>query len=216
MTRWTSQAAKQKANATVLRSDAFQWSDAALVTAVRAGDQQAKAALFDRYAGYVRGIVVRLLGLERDVPDVVHDVFVAALQDIERLQNEAALKSWLTSVAVFTVRRHIRAKARRRWLSFMGPDEVPEQIAVHANPETQRALSTAYALLAELDVDDRVAFTLRYIEDMELKDVADACQVSLATAKRRIKRAETAFRIKAETTPALCAWLDSTDREREP
>ena len=69
----------------------------------RAGDQRAKAALFDRYAAYVRGIVVRLLGLQRDVPDVVHDVFVAALQDIERLQNEAALKSWLTSIAVFTV-----------------------------------------------------------------------------------------------------------------
>ncbi|MDB4988721.1 MAG: ECF-family polymerase sigma factor [Myxococcaceae bacterium] len=198
--------------ATILRSEAFQWSDTALVVGVRAGDRTAKEALFDRYAPYVRAIVVRLLGFRGEVADLVHDVFVAALEDIDGLQNAAALKSWLTSIAVFKVRHHIRSKSRRRWLTFMQPDELPEQIAVHAEPETQRALALAYQILAELDVDERVAFTLRYVEGMELKEVAAACRISLATSKRRIKRAEERFRAKAATQPALCAWLESSER----
>lgn len=211
----SNEAVRHTEGATILRTDAFQWSDAALVAGVLANDALAKEALFDRYASYLRGIIVRLLGVQGEVSDLLHDVFVVAFADIARLQNATALKSWLTSIAVFAVRGHIRSKSRRRWLLFMGPEELPEQPAIGSDPETQRALAMAYAILNELELNDRMAFVLRYVEGMELKEVADACRVSLATIKRRIKRAEDIFRSRAATKPLLCVWLESSERRSE-
>jgi RNA polymerase sigma-70 factor (ECF subfamily) len=47
--------------------------------------------------------------------------------------------------------------------------------------------------LTTLPADDRIAFALRVMEGMELLEVAEACRVSLATAKRRIARAQRRF-----------------------
>jgi RNA polymerase sigma-70 factor (ECF subfamily) len=45
-------------------------------------------------------------------------------------------------------------------------------------------------LLQTLAVDDRIAWTLRFVEGHDLKAAADLVGCSLATIKRRIRRAQ--------------------------
>jgi RNA polymerase sigma-70 factor (ECF subfamily) len=47
---------------------------------------------------------------------------------------------------------------------------------------------------------------------MELVEVADACDVSLATIKRRLARAQKRFKNIAAQYPALGSWLDGGSR----
>ena len=63
-------------------------------------------------------------------------------------------------------------------------------------------------VLDRLPDDDRIAFALRFLEGLELTEVAAACQVSLATIKRRLARAEERFRREAAREPALGRWLE--------
>jgi len=58
--------------------------------------------------------------------------------------------------------------------------------------------------LDRLGVDERLCFTLRYFEGLELTEVAEA---SLSTAKRRIWRAEEAFNELVKRDPEIRAWL---------
>ena len=51
-------------------------------------------------------------------------------------------------------------------------------------------LAQVYALLQTLPADDRIAWTLRYVERHHLEVVAEIAGCSLATAKRRIARAQ--------------------------
>ena len=62
-------------------------------------------------------------------------------------------------------------------------------------------------MLDKLPADERIAFALRFINEMELVEVADACQVSLATAKRRLARARKKFTTMALTYPELADWV---------
>lgn len=185
----------------------FAGDDAALVQALREGHRGAAAAFFDRYAAHVRRVLVRVLGVEAELDDVHHDVFVRALGSIRSLREPEAMTAWITSVAIFTARTHIRKKRLRRWLRLMPPGELPEVPVSGPADEALLAMRSVYRLLDRLPVDERIAFTLRRFEQMELTEVARACGVSLATVKRRLSRAEATFAALAAEEPSLEAWL---------
>src|SRR5262245_6669407 len=88
-------------------------SDEELVAAVSAGHAGAGQALFDMYAGYVRKVLLRVLGMDPEISDLVQDVFVVALESLHRLENPRALRGWLAQIAVFQARHYIRR--RKQW-----------------------------------------------------------------------------------------------------
>ncbi len=182
--------------------------DADLVAALRAGHPAAPTVLFDRHAPRVQRVLVRTLGFDPEIPDLVQEVFVRALQRLDGLRDGASLSGWLSGIAVFTARETIRRRARWRWLRFLPREELPEVEAPQAGPETSEALRSLYAVLEELSADERIAFALRYVEQMELTEVAEACGVSLATLKRRLARAESRFVAIARRHPALEDWIE--------
>ena len=204
--------APMQRTARVLRPAAFQLDDAALVESILNGEDRGRETLYDRHAPHVRRVLVRCLGTQRDVADHLQDVFEQAFRDLGKLRDPKALKAWLTRIAVHLARAQIRRNSRRRWLRLLPPDELPEQIAPVASREVSDALRATYRILEQLGADERIAFALRFIEGMLLEEVAAAAGCSLATAKRRIRRAEAAFVEVARSTPSLQPWLKGGSR----
>ncbi len=188
------------------RTAANEVDDAQLLGTLRARTRGATELLFAKYGEYVRRLVGRVLGFDQDLYDVVHDVFVQILRDVHRVEQADALRGWIRSVTVFTVRRHLRTRARRRWLRFVLPEEVPEVEAPAAPEGASEALRAVSEALAVLSSDERIAFSLRHLEELELTEVASACGVSLSTVKRRLKRAEERFDALALRDPRLAGW----------
>jgi RNA polymerase sigma-70 factor, ECF subfamily len=153
-------------------------------------------ALFARFAPYVARIGLRLLGREADVDDLIQEVFFAAFRQRHQIRDPLAFKSWVAIIAVRTARRQLR---RRRLRGFVGLDTVtpPLELRDQSMPPDRRALlARVYQVLDRIPVDQRVAWTLRYVEGEKLEQVAEHCSCSLATAKRRIASAHA--RIQAE------------------
>ena len=194
----------------VVRPIGFVGDDAALVAAIRVGHPGAKATLFDRHADHVQRVLVRILGVDQELPDLLHDVFIAALEGIDDLREPAQLRAWLTRIAVFVARGCIRRRVRRRWLRFV--DEVPE-VPAAAAPEAERAaLAATYRVLSKMPTDERIPFALRHIDQMELTEVAAACDVSLATIKRRLSAAHKTFVKLSRDEPTIREAIAEGDR----
>src|SRR5260221_3696671 len=119
-------------------------SDAEIVTALRARTASGGAALYDRYHRHVRRVLIRVLGHDGDVNDLIQDAFLTAINTIDRLENPDALRSWLTSISVFTARLEIRRRARRRFFRLTSEDDLPGTEAPVASPEIDDALRGAY------------------------------------------------------------------------
>lgn len=178
-----------------------------LLAGLRSCEPGAVAALFDRYNALVERVLTRILGLDPEVPDLAQEVFLQAIRGIDRVRGDAGvLRSWLTTIAAYTARHHIRRKASRRWLRPTAPQELPEQIASTAGPDVVEALGRVRRLLERLPVDERIAFALRFLDGMELTEVAGACEVSLATIKRRLQKARERFERLAAQDPILRGW----------
>lgn len=186
--------------------------DAALVRLALRDETQARSRIFDRHGRHVARVLVRVLGPDGEVADLVQDVFVMAFRDLRRLDDPSALRAWLTAIAVNVARGHIRRRTRRRWLRFFAPEDLPDVSVPSADDETLEATRATYTILKAMDADESTAFALRYIDGMELTEVARACNVSLATIKRRLARAESTFASEARGHLALERWLQGGRR----
>jgi RNA polymerase sigma-70 factor (ECF subfamily) len=190
-------------------------SDELLVLSLRAHHPDAGTQLFDRYAPHVRRVLVRVMGPDSEILDLVHDVFVTALESVHRLIDPKALRAWLTQVAVFTARARIRRRVRGRILRFLPFSDLPEPELPPTDFEASQAMQAVYRVLDGLETDQRIAFALRFVAGMELTEVAASCGVSLATIKRRLSRAQSNFAVAAQREPALAEWLDQSSLGRE-
>lgn len=138
------------------------------------------------YRGYVAAVVMRLLGRDDDVDDVVQDTFVRALDGLPRLEDKTRLKAYLASIAV---RLTMRRLGRRRLLQRFGLSERwhPTLLSTPgASGEQKAMLADVYRVLDGCAPEAGVAWTLRYLEGERLEDVAALMGLSLATVKRRI------------------------------
>ena len=149
--------------------------------------------LFRAYSPLVATISLRILGSRDEMQDMVQDVFLELSRWLDRIEDAAAVKSWLTTVTVREARRRLR---RRRLKAMLGLGEAPDYRRVadsSASPAVRTLLAEVYRVLDRVDVEDRLAWTLRHVARETLPEVAEHCGCSLATAKRRIARAHSAI-----------------------
>lgn len=166
--------------------------DAALVGLAKSGDMSAFEQLYRRHVSFAVNLAVRIQGTSGDVEDLVHDAFLRAHARMRELREPAAFRSWLGSIVVRGVKSRLR---RRRLLATLGlasrePVELDAVASGDASPELRAELAQIYALLRTIPADDRIAWTLRFVDRHPLEQVAQLSDCSLATAKRRIARAQ--------------------------
>ena len=147
-------------------------------------------ALYRRYSPYVAKIGHRLLGRDGEVDDLVQDVFLAAHRGLRNLRKPEAVKGWLATVAVRFARRRLRSRKVRAALSLDASPDYGDVVGPSASPEQRAQVARVYRVLDRIPVNQRIAWSLRYVEGETLERVAELCECSLATAKRRIKAAQ--------------------------
>jgi len=145
--------------------------------------------LFARYGRYVARLASRLLGSgDAEVDDVVQDVFWLASRRLPRIADLIQARGWLATVTTRLVRRRLQRR-RFRGLFHSSPHR-QEAPAPGATAEQRALLARLYEVLESLPTDQRLAWSLRYLEGEPLDTVATASGCSLATAKRRISAAK--------------------------
>ncbi|HEY3496440.1 MAG TPA: sigma-70 family RNA polymerase sigma factor, partial [Polyangiaceae bacterium] len=169
--------------------DLFQVDDATLARALIARDPAAPRAVWSRFSVLVRRIVRRSLGSEQDVEDVVQDVFATLFIKPALLREPGSLRAFLVSVTLHNISYELRRRKVRRLVGIAPTAELPDIRVVENNPESREALARFYRILDGVRTRDRLAFVLRYIEGMEVADVAAALEISEPTARRRFTRA---------------------------
>jgi RNA polymerase sigma-70 factor, ECF subfamily len=159
----------------------------------RADPRQHLTQLYADYAQLVAWFASRLLTHSEEVEDVVQEVFLIAAANLPGLTEPAKIRGWLKTVTLRRVGRRLRwARMRARLGMTPASSETTEhQVAdPRASPEDRAALRELLAILGDLPVELRIAWTLRHMHQESLEVVAELTGCSLATAKRRIASAQ--------------------------
>jgi RNA polymerase sigma-70 factor (ECF subfamily) len=185
--------------------------DEAIVAGLQRGDRDAAVAAWQRFAPMVVRILRRTLG-ERDVDDVVQDVFLRIFDRIPTLRSPAALPAFVLTVTARVAQWEIRKRRLRRFVQLSPTGEPPDTASFEPDPTAAEALAAFYRVLDELKAEERTAFVLRFLEGLEVEEVAAALGVSLSTAKRRIAGALDRVKRRTGDHPALVAYLARSKR----
>jgi RNA polymerase sigma-70 factor (ECF subfamily) len=189
-----------------------QIDDATLARLAAAKDPRAAAALWDRYATLVRGILRRTLGPSADVEDLVQDAFIGLFRTLPGLRDPDALRSFVVGTALRVARSELRRRRVRRWLSLTPTGLLPDRAQQGAtDPEARRAVKRLYEVLDQIDDRGRMAFVLRHLEGYELTEVAEALGCSLATAKRSLSKAQDRVNAMVTRDPLLAPYAREAD-----
>lgn len=162
--------------------------DAELVRAFSSGEEWAARAIWNRHAKMVYRLLERTVGPSGDAADLTQDVFLSTFARLPELRDSGALRSFIYSVALRTLKWELRRRRVRRILHLSPNGQLPEVPVRAADSEARQLLMRFYDLLDQLGANERTAFVLRHMEGFKLEEVSEYMGVSLATAKRWLRR----------------------------
>lgn len=197
-------------------------SDRAAVALASGGDHDAFRSLVERHSRYVFNVAYRLTGSAQDAEDVVQDTFLKAYRQLSRFEARADFRTWIHRIAVNRSIDLIRSRKNREL--GQDPDDLERgadaAVPVAAGPD--RLLLSAEIRervsegLAHLTPSERLAFTLRHVEGLPIREVASAMGLKTEAAKNSIFRAVRKMRAAlepfveaAETSPAKGQTADA-------
>jgi RNA polymerase sigma-70 factor (ECF subfamily) len=181
--------------------------DEALVRAAWRGDPRAHAAIWRKYSSLVRSKLGRSVG-GQDVEDHVQEVFVRLFEYVSQLRDPGALRSFIIGITLRVAGTELRRRRSRWWLRLTPTGELPEPgTMAQGDSEAREVLARLLVVLGKLTPQSCRVFELRYIEEKELAEVAEAMNISVATAKRYLARVSARVLAMAEREPALAGYL---------
>lgn len=156
---------------------------ASLLVRLVQGDRSALAEFYDRYAGPVYGIVLRLLRDVHEAEDVVQEVFLQVWRQAERYDPARGKpEAWLFTIARTRALDRLRRRAARR---EENADAAPPPTLF---PQGETVLAVRKALAA-LNADQRRAVELAYYGGLTQSEIAETLGEPLGTIKTRIRTA---------------------------
>ncbi len=174
--------------------------DGPLFQRIAAGDSEAFAAFYDRYASLFFGLAWRILGDDLECEDVVQEACVSLWERAP--QYDASLGRPLSWAVTIVRNRAIdRHRSRKRRAAVFSPadegGELPEPPAeFRAAPATDLADTATLVrqTLLHLPTPQREALDLAFFGGLTHLEIAERLAVPLGTIKARIRRGLLALR----------------------
>ena len=168
--------------------------DRELVEEARGGSQEAFASLVVRYQFRVYNMARVAARSDVDADDLAQEVFIKVFRGLRGFRGESTFRTWLYRVAVNVIRSHAARPGMFGWLRREEPqhpdaadplESVPAPGDLEADVAERQAIDAA---LRRLPADLRMAVTLRDIEGLDYKEIAEVLNIPIGTVMSRIAR----------------------------
>src|ERR1700761_3524239 len=129
--------------------------------------------------------------------NVTQDCFLRAYRAREEFRGDCSVATWLTRIATNLIRDCTRSRKFQFWKaagsSAVDISAMVDRIAAPTtSPETslvvQEQLVKVWDAVADLPNKQRTAFLLRFVEEMELPEIATAMGLHVGTVKSHLHR----------------------------
>ena len=163
-------------------------SDQQLIESINQGDSEAFEILYYRYRDWIYNLAWRFTGNGTDSLDVLQETFTYLLDKFPGFSLTASMTTFLYPV-VKHIARNINRKNR---LSVSGEDDlikIPTSTEAHVEHRSELA-----AVLNILPEEQREVLLMRFVDNMNIKEIAAALNIPTGTIKSRLHRALTTLR----------------------
>ena len=191
--------------------------DVLLLRALRAGDEQAFAALVDKYGPSLLRLAQLYVSSRAVAEEVVQETWLAVLTGIERFEDRSSLKTWLFRILTNKAKTRGQREGRILPFSSLAADGDEDQTAVAVErfarggawatpprgvPEERLLAGEARArveeAIAALPPNQRAVITLRDVEGLSADEVCTLLEISEGNQRVLLHRARSKVRAVVE------------------
>lgn len=159
--------------------------------------------LVDHFYGDIFRMVYYRVPSRMDAEDLTQDIFMQVIKSLPNLKDSRLLKHWLFRIALNRVRDFQRKKSILSFFSStVERDDVKVKTDSHSDPlknimhkEFQFQLRKFSESLSRWE---REVFTLRFLDQLEIKEIVQILQKNENTVKTHLYRALKKFRRNSE------------------
>lgn len=162
-----------------------------LIEAVKTGDKNAFAQLYEEFYKLAYFFAYKLCRNEADAKDAVQDTFIEVHRSIHTLKENAYFKAWLYKIVHSKCKKIFR---KNKYITIDFEDEplinsieeeriefTPEQMVHFTNDK-----EVLDSLIEQLPKSQAVIITLFYLEQFSIKEIADILEIPIGTVKSRL------------------------------
>lgn len=141
---------------------------------------------------------------DRDAAEsITQDCFLKAYSSRRQFRGDCSVKTWLIRIAFNLIRTHERGQKVRFWRKAAYRSVLPEDIsdylrASESSPEEQiiakEKVEIVHKALEDLSTRQRSVFLMRFIEDLDIAEIAEVTGMPATTVKTHLHRAVSAVR----------------------
>src|ERR1700682_4045174 len=112
--------------------------DREIAEALIAGESWAATATYQKHGAMVFRFLHRALGTSGEAEDLTQEVFLQVFSKVRGLRNPDALRSFVFSVAIRTLKSELRRRRVRRAFALSEFDNLPDRAACSIDPEARQ------------------------------------------------------------------------------
>jgi RNA polymerase sigma-70 factor (ECF subfamily) len=178
--------------------------EAALISALRAGDDGAFETLVLTHSSSMLAVARRLLGNEDEAHDALQEAFISVFRSIDRFEGSSKLSTWLHRIVVNSSLMKLRTRKRSPERSiesflprFLDDGHQAEPAAPWRGPsdaERHETQALVRKCIDDLPETHRTVLILRDIEELSTDEAAEALGITPTAVKVRLHRARQALR----------------------
>jgi len=161
-----------------------------IINRVLKGDTDAFGLLVKRYQKPIFNLMYRMSGSFDEAAELTQEAFIKAYEKLEHFQPGKKFFSWLYAVGINHAKDLIRKNKRRRY--FEENSEKTSELGCLSEQQDSMYdrldFQQIEKVLVGMPLKYREAIILRYHEEMSLRDIAQALQISVSAAKMRVSR----------------------------
>jgi RNA polymerase sigma-70 factor (ECF subfamily) len=182
--------------------------DTGLAGALLTRDPQAAEVAWRRFSPVAVRILRRYFGPGPDRQDLTQEIFLRFFSRIDELRNPSALRSFFIGICLGVAQNELRRVKVRRWISLTPTGELPDVPRHGWDPEAREATVRFYRILDGVNAEDRALFVARYVEKMDIPEIATALGRPRSTIKRRLARVTRRVSARMSGDPSLASYAD--------
>jgi RNA polymerase sigma-70 factor (ECF subfamily) len=190
-----------------IASSTSQSYETKLVEKLRSGDSAAMEEFYNLYRNRLYSLVLQQVDRDEAVAeDLVQEVFLAALNSLDKFRGDSQLYTWLRSIALHKINDFYRRQTREPKPQKSPPDfnafEL-EQIgddgqAILTTMESEEIRQSVHQALASLPQDYQEVLVLKYLKDMPVLAISQVMGRSPKSVEGLLSRARKAMRANLE------------------
>ncbi len=157
---------------------------------IHSNDTSAFSLLYDKYADKIYHKCISFVKDKQLAQDLTHDIFVKIFITIKKFKFQSSFSTWVYRITYNFCIDFLRKQQKQQFTRL--EDDSDTIIEEEDSDDELFAISVdrLELILEQISPEEKAILLMKYQDDLSIKDIVDALDISESAAKMRLKRAK--------------------------